>query len=67
MSRAASLIVLLATASCAEPLEFADWTIPVPEGTRTVEYAGAPSANRTERVELVTDLVIGDSDAGAEQ
>ena len=40
-------------------LEFADWTIPVPEGTRIVEYAAVPIEERTERIELVRDLVIG--------
>ena len=54
----ACLFVLLA--ACApEPLEFADWTIPVPQGTPIIEYAAVPMEQRTERIELVEDLVIG--------
>ena len=41
------------------PLEFPDWTIPVPEGTPIIEYAAVPVEERTERIELVEDLVIG--------
>ena len=44
---------------CAEPLEFADWTIPVPEGIDVIEYAAVPIEERTERIEMVEDLVIG--------
>ncbi len=56
--------VLLASAAlfsgCApEPLDFADWTIPVPEGTPIIEYAAVPLEERGERIELVEDLVIG--------
>jgi len=55
----ACLFVLLA--ACApEPLEFADWTIPVPEGTPIIEYAAVPTEERTERIELVEDLMIGE-------
>ncbi|MBW2397617.1 MAG: hypothetical protein JRG95_25515, partial [Deltaproteobacteria bacterium] len=46
--------------ACTEPLEFADWTIPVPEGTPIIEYAAVPMEERTERIELVEELVIGD-------
>ncbi len=51
--------VAIASSACSEPLEFADWTIPVPEGTRVIEYAHVPIAARTQRIELVEDLVIG--------
>ncbi len=57
-----SLIVLVALLSAActpAPLDFADWTIPVPEGTPIIEYAAVPMEERTERIELVEDLVIG--------
>ncbi len=54
------LLPLLAAAACSEPLEFADWTIPVPEGTRIVEYVHVRLADRTERIELVEDLVISE-------
>jgi hypothetical protein len=56
---AAFLTVL--TACTREPLEFADWTIPIPEGTPVIEYAAVPMTERTERIELVRDLVIGRS------
>ena len=35
------VLALLAASACSEPLEFADWTILVPEGTRVIEYAAA--------------------------
>ncbi len=53
------LIALSAVACTSESLEFADWTIPVPEGTLIIEYAAVPMEERTERIELVEDLVIG--------
>ena len=40
-------------------LEFAEWTIPVAEGTRIVDYDDPPSEARTGRVEMVEDLVVG--------
>jgi len=46
--------------ACAEPLEFADWTIEVPEGTRVQEYAFVPAAERTELLEFQRDLVIAE-------
>lgn len=45
--------------ACSEPLEFAAWTIPVPEGTRIVEYAAVPDGERTERVEVIPEHVLG--------
>ncbi len=54
------LLALLAASACSEPLEFADWTIPVLEGTRIIEYAAVPPEQRAERIELVEDLVIGE-------
>lgn len=61
MKRAVTLAVLAMTLSaCSEPLEFADWMIPVPEGTPVREYAPVPLAERTARIELVTDLIIGE-------
>ena len=58
-----AILALLAAAACTEPLEFADWTIPVPEGTPVHEYAPASSDEREgNRIELVEDLVFGDSD-----
>jgi len=53
-------------AVCAsEPLEFADWTNPLAEGTPIYERAAVPIQDRTartastERIEMVEDLVIG--------
>ena len=60
MNRYLLAVCVLAVAACApEPLEFPDWTIPVPEATRIVEYGAVPVEARTERIELVEDLVIG--------
>ena len=53
------LLALLAAAACSEPLEFADWTIAVPEGTRIIEYPYVPFEDRTEWVALELDLIIG--------
>ncbi len=61
MTRPAIAVVVLAIVpiACAEPLEFADWTMPVAAGTRIIEYDGVPVADRTERIAPVRDLVIG--------
>ena len=59
MRRLSALLVLAAVGCGSEPLEFAAWTIPVPEGTRIIEYASVPTEERTERIELIRDLVIG--------
>ena len=40
MKRIVVLLTLLAAVACSEPLEFADWTIPVPVGTPVLEYPG---------------------------
>jgi len=58
---AAVLAISLAACST-EPLDFPDWTIPVPEGTPIIEYPAVPMEERTERIELVEDLVIGRED-----
>ncbi len=54
-----AVVLLSLTACAAEPLQFADWTIPVAEGTEIIEYAAVPLEGRGERIELVEDLVIG--------
>jgi hypothetical protein len=56
---AALLLFAAATTGCSEPLEFADWAFPVPEGVRVIEYPATPDAARTERIGLVEDLVLG--------
>jgi hypothetical protein len=56
---AVSLTILACTPA---PLEFSDWTIPVPEGTPIIEYPAVPMEERTERIELVEELVIGRGD-----
>lgn len=59
-------VTALAHGACSEPLVFPDWTIPVPEGARIVEYAGVTNEDREGNcVEVVEDLVIaprGDDD-----
>ena len=60
MRISAACLLLLSAACTSEPLEFADWTIPVPEGTPVIEYAAVAMEDRTERIELVEDLVIGE-------
>ena len=63
-----ALLAAVVIAGCGgEPLEFADWTIPVPEETRVIEYAPVPDEERTERIEFVEDLVIGSDDQDANQ
>jgi outer membrane protein assembly factor BamB len=53
-----ALLAITATAF-PEPLQFADWTIPVAEGTRIVEYPAPSIAEREgKRIELAEDLVI---------
>ena len=55
------LVALLFAGACAEPLEFADWTVPVPEGLAVVEYAHVPFEERgNAMIEWVDELVIGD-------
>ena len=46
--------------ACSESLEFADWTIPVPEGTEIIGYADVPLDERVDHIEMVEELVIGD-------
>ena len=55
--------VFLVTVACGGPeLEFADWIEPLPrEGVPVREYAGVPHAERTEMIEVVDDLVLGDA------
>ena len=60
IARCAVLLCLASLACTSESLEFADWTIPVPEGAAVIEYAPVPMDERTERIELVEDLVIGE-------
>ena len=56
-----SIVVLstvLLAAACSEPLEFADWTLPLPDGATIAEYAWVPLAERTGVVETERDLVL---------
>ena len=54
------LLALLATAACSEPLELADWRLPIPDGTPIKEYAPTALEDRDpEAVRLIDDLVIG--------
>ncbi len=62
MRVSAACLLLLSAACTPEPLQFADWTIPVPEGTKIIEYAAVPMEEREgRRIELVEDLVLGDA------
>jgi len=54
-----ALALLVAVSACSEPLEFADWTVPVPEGARVIEYDDPSRDARDGRIEMVEDLVIG--------
>ncbi len=45
--------------ACSGPVEFADWTIPVPEGTRIIERPAVPPEERAGRIELTEDLRLG--------
>ena len=55
------LLALFAASACSEPLEFADWTIPVPDGTPILEYAWVPLEERTDVVETERDLVLAEA------
>ena len=57
-----SLVVCLSmSVSCGGPeLDFADWTIPVAEGTRIIEYPAVAIEERSEKIESIEDLVLGD-------
>ena len=59
MKRTICLLAVLISGACAEPLELADWTIPVPEGARIIEYDDPGIEDRDGRIELVEDLVVG--------
>ncbi len=61
-----AVTALVLTACTPAPLEFPDWTIPVPEGTKIIEYAAVPMEERIERIELVEDLAIGQRGFGRE-
>lgn len=50
---------VLVTGGCSEPLEFAEWTIPVAEGTEVIGYPAVPLNERDDaRVALTEDVVI---------
>ncbi len=61
---ALALAVTSLSACTSEPLVFPDWTIRVPEGIPVIEYAAVPMEERTERIELVEDLVITGGETG---
>ena len=63
MRRAICFVALLAAVACSEPLEFAAWTIPGPEGVEAHEYVAVSSEERAgNRIEVVEDLVLGRGD-----
>lgn len=53
-------IASLAVVACSEPLEFADWTLPVDEATPVREYAHVSVEERDASIEGAEELVIGD-------
>ncbi|HEX9700009.1 MAG TPA: hypothetical protein VGD06_11170 [Acidobacteriota bacterium] len=56
-----ALVAFLFAGACSEPLEFADWTVPAPEGLAVVEFAHVPFDERGgAMIEWVDELVIGD-------
>jgi hypothetical protein len=59
------LSACVAIIACSEPLEFADWTIPVPEGVQVHEYAPVPIEERREWIELDAEVVATDQGADA--
>ncbi len=62
MSQATALILLaVALSACSEPLEYADWVLPLPEGTPTVEYAAVSDADRTATFATERDLVLAEA------
>lgn len=57
------VLVLGPAAACTgDELVFPEWTIDVPEGIPVHGYAGVPRAERTDRIELVEDLVLAPTD-----
>ncbi len=60
-------LLVMALNACSDPLEFADWTFPVPEGTRIIEYAAVPIEERVERITFVEDLRLGTNAADPTQ
>jgi hypothetical protein len=47
--------------ACTEPIEFAEWTLPVAASVPVREYQVAPVDGRgADRIQIVTDLVISD-------
>lgn len=52
-------LVVGVTGCAGEKLTFAEWEIALPEGIAVLEYAPVPVAERTERIRVVEDLVIG--------
>ena len=61
-SRGLFVTIALALVACSPPLDLPDWTIEVPEGLPVHEYPGVPRAERTQRIELVEDLVLAPTD-----
>ena len=54
------LVIAMSLAACSTPAEYADWTLPLPEGARIVEHVVTPLAARdVPAVVLEEDLVLG--------
>lgn len=61
-STIATVFLGLLLTACQPEVQFADWSLSVPDGTPVREYAGVPLEEREARIELVEDLVIGAND-----
>ena len=58
---------VLALGACTEPVELADWTLPVPEGTRLIEHEVLPLEERSDpAVRFEEDLVLGEQGVDAD-
>ncbi len=66
MRKAVPLACLaIVLSACSEPLEFADWTIPVPEGARVIEYEAISLEERIgKEIQFIEDLVVGNENDG---
>lgn len=60
-------MLTLVVAGCGSQLEFADWTMPVPDGVPVVEHPFTAAEDRGETIGLIEDLVLGFDDSDPNQ
>ncbi len=58
----ATLVLTVGLCACSAPLEFSDWTIPVAEGTRVIDFAPVPIGERSEHIGIEESLRVGGGD-----